>query len=354
MSGKIKAWLLLREQLAGNGLTAILFLVAMTLVGIASAFFLDSSSLRLMTEMLIYLSLAQLWNFLAGYAGLVSVGQQAYVGLGGYAFFYAAATLGIPPFPAFLFGGLAGLVASAAASVFIFRLKGAYFSIGTWVVAEICLLTVAIVPALGGGSGMSLPVSVVRRMSPDRETREIIYFGIALCLSVGITGAVYAFMRSRFGLALIAIRDSERAAEALGVDALQIRRAVHIGCGLATGLIGSLIFLLKLRMTPDAAFSVLDWTAYVLFIVVIGGTGRIEGPFIGTIVFFVLRGLLADFGPIYLVILGVVAVLAMLFAPAGAWGLVSKLTSFELFPLRRFAPRHSPSRLDPALVKRTT
>lgn len=322
-----------------SGSTAILVLAAMAVSGAAAAFTLDSSSLRLMTEMLIYLSLAQLWNLLAGYAGLASVGQQAYVGLGGYAFFYAAATLAVPPFLALLFGGLAGVVASAVASIFIFRLKGAYFAIGTWVIAEICLLTVAILPALGGGSGMSLPASIVRTMSADRETREIIYFVIALILSIGITAGVYAFMRSRLGLALIAIRDSERAAEALGVDAMWIRRAAYIGCGLATGLVGSLIFLLKLRMTPDAAFSVLDWTAYVLFIVVIGGTGRIEGPFIGTIVFFVLRGLFADYGPIYLVVLGVVAVLAMLFAPAGAWGLISKRTNVEFFPLRRLSPR---------------
>jgi branched-chain amino acid transport system permease protein len=318
--------------------TAMIVLVAMVVGGAIAAATLESASLRVMTEMLIYLSLAQLWNLLAGYAGLASVGQQAYVGLGGYAFFYAASTLGVPPFPAMLFGGLAGLVASTIASIFIFRLKGAYFAIGTWVVAEICLLTVAIVPALGGGSGMSLPASIVRSMSADRETREVMYFVIALVLSVGITACIYAFMRSRFGLALIAIRDSERAAEALGVDAMWIRRATYIGCGLATGLVGSLIFLLKLRMTPEAAFSVLDWTAYVLFIVVIGGTSRIEGPFIGTIVFFLLRGLLADFGPIYLVVLGVVAVLAMLFAPHGAWGLISKYTSFELFPLRRLSP----------------
>jgi branched-chain amino acid transport system permease protein len=327
------------HKVTHGGSTAIAVFVAMAVTGAAAAVILDSSSLRLMTEMLIYLSLAQLWNLLAGYAGLASVGQQAYVGLGGFAFFYAASTLGVPPFPALLFGGLAGFVASAVASIFIFRLKGAYFAIGTWVIAEICLLTVAIVPALGGGSGMSLPASIVRTMSADRATREVIYFVIALILSIGITAAVYAFMRSRLGLALIAIRDSERAAEALGVDAMWIRRAVYIGCGLATGLVGSLIFLLKLRMTPESAFSVLDWTAYVLFIVVIGGTSRIEGPFIGTIIFFVLRGLFAGFGPIYLVVLGVVAVLAMLFAPAGAWGLISRYTNFEFYTLRRLSPR---------------
>jgi branched-chain amino acid transport system permease protein len=75
-----------------------------------------------------------------------------------------------------------------------------------------------------------------------------------------------------------------------------------------------------------------------LFIVVIGGTARIEGPFIGTIIFFVLRALFADYGPLYLVILGVVAVMAMLFAPSGAWGVISRRTRFEAFSLKRALP----------------
>ena len=313
------------------------FLLCMIVLGIASASLLDSSSLRLLTEMLIYLTLAQLWNLLAGYAGLVSVGQQAFVGLGGYAFFYFATALVVPPIPALLLGGLVGFAAATLASKVIFRLKGAHFAIGTWVVAEICLLTVAVIPTLGGGSGMSLPASIVRTLGAGRQEREVLYFLMALCLATITVALIYVFMRSHNGLALMAARDSERAAESLGIDAMRIRRMVYIAVGFATALVGGLIFLLKLRMTPDAAFSVLDWTAYVLFIVIIGGSGRIEGPFVGTVVFFILRALFADFGSIYLVILGVVAVVAMLFAPKGIWGLLSQWTDFELFPVRRRA-----------------
>ncbi|MBR1221570.1 branched-chain amino acid ABC transporter permease [Bradyrhizobium sp. U87765 SZCCT0131] len=296
---------------------------------------LGPASLRLLSEILIYLTLAQLWNLLAGYAGLVSVGQQAYVGLGGYAFFSAATGLGLPPLPALLVGGVAGLVAAAVASVFIFRLKGAHFAIGTWVVAEICLLTVAITPGLGSGSGLSLPAAVVRTLGASPEARATVFLALALALATVTIVAIYLLMRSRIGLALVAIRDSERAAEALGVDAMRIKRMVYIAVGFATGVAGGLIFLMKLRMTPDSAFSLLDWTAYVLFIVIIGGTGRIEGPFIGTLIFFVLRTLFAGYGPIYLVVLGAVAVAAMLFAPGGAWGLIARWTNVELFPIRR-------------------
>ncbi len=290
---------------------------------------------RLAADMLIYLTLAQLWNLLSGYAGLVSVGQQAFVGLGGYAFVYVATALAVPTLPALALGGFAGLIAATVASFFIFRLKGAYFAIGTWVVAEICRLTVAVTPQLGGGSGTSLPVGVVRALGASREARDLAYLAIAFTLAIVTLAAIMIFLRSRYGLALVAVRDNERAAESLGVDTLRIKRATYIAVGFATALVGALIFVMKLRMTPDAAFSVLDWTAYVLFIVIIGGSGKIEGPFIGTIIFFVLRALLAGFGPIYLVLLGAVAIAVMLFAPGGIWGLIHARTGWELFPTRR-------------------
>lgn len=306
-------------------------LVAVTAMSAVTALF----DPRLAADMLVYLTLAQLWNLLSGYAGLVSVGQQAFVGIGGYALVYLATALAVPTLPALALGGFAGLAAATVASFFIFRLKGAYFAIGTWVVAEICRLTVAVTPQLGGGSGTSLPVGVVRALGATREARDFAYLAIAFTLAIVTLAGIMIFLRSRYGLALVAVRDNERAAEALGVDTLKIKRATYIGVGFATALVGALIFVMKLRMTPDAAFSVLDWTAYVLFIVIIGGSGKIEGPFIGTIIFFVLRALLAGFGPIYLVLLGAVAIAVMLFAPGGLWGLIHARTGWELFPTRR-------------------
>ena len=97
--------------------------------------------------------------------------------------------------------------------------------------------------------------------------------------------------------------------------------------------VGALIFLQKLRISPDAAFSVNDWTAFVIFIVVIGGIGTIEGPIIGTLIFFALRETLADLGTIYLLVLGLVAIVVMLKAPKGVWGLIRSRFDLELFPL---------------------
>ena len=102
-----------------------------------------------------------------------------------------------------------------------------------------------------------------------------------------------------------------------------------------TGMVGALIYLQKARISPDAAFSVLDWTAYVIFIVVIGGIGTIEGPIIGVIVFYLMQNYLADFGTWYLILLGALAIVIMLFAPKGLWGFVAERYGLSLFPIRR-------------------
>ena len=94
-----------------------------------------------------------------------------------------------------------------------------------------------------------------------------------------------------------------------------------------------MIFLQKLRISPDAAFSVNDWTAFVIFIVVIGGIGTLEGPIIGVVLFFLLRETLADYGTTYLIILGLTAIIIMLTTPNGIWGLIRQKFNLELFPL---------------------
>jgi branched-chain amino acid transport system permease protein len=298
---------------------------------------LDLAALRFTTEFLIYLSLAAIWNLLAGYGGLISVGQQAYVGIGGYAFVVSLAFFGLP-LPVSILVGLA--LSAAAALVFaplLLRLKGPHFAIGTWVMAELCLLAVANTPYLGGGSGMSLPATVARRIAADRADREAVIYFCALLLAFSSVAGSYLLLRSKWGLALTAMRDSERSAESLGVDTRRIKLAVFVGCAAMAGAIGCVIFLSKLRMTPDSAFSLIDWTAYVVFIVIIGGIGRIEGPIVGTIVFFALRGSLADLGPLYLIVLGLVAILVMLKAPQGLWGLVAERYEIEIFPVGRRA-----------------
>lgn len=292
------------------------------------------ADMRLMSEIFLYLSLACLWNLMAGYAGLVSVGQQAFVGFGGYMLF--ALTIffgGLHPVFAILIGGLLAGLLSFPIATLIFRLKGAYFAIGTWVVAEVFRLSFAQIGSLGGGSGSSLPVAVVKQIGSGRSAREANSYWLALGAAAIVILAVYFFLRSRRGLALTAIRDSEVAASGLGIDIWRTKLEVYVVTSALTSIIGGLIFLQKLRISPDAAFSVNDWTAFVIFMVVIGGIGTLEGPIIGTLIFFALREFLADYGTIYLLVLGCVAIVVMLKAPNGVWGLIRNRFDLELFPL---------------------
>lgn len=302
---------------------------------IAAPWLTGRANIRLLGEMFSFLALASLWNLLAGYCGLVSVGQQAFVGFGGYMLFALAIFLGIDPLLAIPVAGLLGAVIAAPIGALLFRLYGAYFAIGSWVFAEVLRLSFAQVSALGGGSGSSLPTSVITGIASSREWREILIYWTGLALAVAALLFVVVLLRSKMGLALTGLRDSEVASESLGINPWLTKMTVYISVAGLTTMVGSFIFLQKLRISPDAAFSVNDWTAFVIFIAVIGGIGTIEGPLIGTVVFFLLRETLADLGTTYLLVLGALAIVIMLRAPRGIWGMISERTGVSLVPIRR-------------------
>jgi len=292
------------------------------------------------------LTLAQYWNLLAGYAGLVSVGQQAFVGLGAYGLFALVILWGVEPLTAVGIAGLTAGVLAIPTAAIVFRLQGAYFAIGTWVVAEVFRLLLAQAKMLGGGTGTSLPVDATRSMAGvdlvkgllqvrSSAARDIVLYWAALALVAATLAVVYALLRSRRGLALSALRDSELAAASVGVETGRTKLFVYVLAAIGTGLVGALIYLQKARVSPDAAFSVLDWTAYVIFIVVIGGIGTIEGPIIGVVVLYFLQDYLADFGTWYLMLLGLLAIAVMLMSPGGLWGLIAERFDLQVFPIRR-------------------
>jgi branched-chain amino acid transport system permease protein len=328
-----------------SAITALLAIPAIVLL-----FALPAFASRALLQELFYvftmLALAQLWNLLAGCAGLVSVGQQAFVGVGAYALFAFTVMEGFDAVPSIVLAGIAAGVIAVPAALIVFRLRGAYFAIGTWVVAEVCRLVLAQVKQLGGGTGTSLPTDVAGAMLGLEEVRElfavrgpaardILAYWLALVLAAGTFMLVYRLLRSRYGLALSAIGDAEAAAESAGVDVFRTKLLIYVVTAIATGMVGALIFLQKARISPDAAFSLIDWTAYVIFIVVIGGIGSMEGPIIGVLIFYLLQYYLAALGSWYLIILGALAILLMLFAPSGVWGVISQVLDVSLFPVRR-------------------
>jgi branched-chain amino acid transport system permease protein len=290
----------------------------------------DAGLMRMIVELIALLVLAQMWNLLAGFAGLISIGQQAYVGLGGYVLIVLADDLGIDPFLAVPLAGVAAVIFALPTAALVFRFRGGYFAVGTWAVAEVYRLLVANTGALGRGTGRTL-----KAVFPlARETRELVTYFLALAIGIAALAAVYLYLRSRRGVALMAVRDSEPASESLGVDVFGTKLTVYLIAAFGTGTTGALIYLNLLRISPDAAFSI-NWTAYTIFIVVIGGLGTLEGPIVGTLVFFLLREQLADYGAWYMIVLGSLAVAAMMRFPQGLWGLVAERWELALFPVQR-------------------
>lgn len=331
---------------AGGASVSMLLVLAVLMLAAVAPLFVSRSVIQDLFFILTMLVLAQSWNLLAGYAGLVSVGQQAFVGFGAYMMFAGVSLLGLDPLLAILIGGIAAFLLAIPTAFFVFRLQGAYFAIGTWVIAEVVRLVLAQWKALGGGTGTSLPSGATRDMVGvsfvadlldvrASQATDIVCYWLALLLAVLTIGLIYRLLCSKQGLGLAAVRDNREAARSVGVDPTWTKSFVYLVAAFVTGLAGALIYVQKARISPDAAFSVPDWTAYVIFIVVIGGIGTIEGPIVGVIVFFILQSVLADYGSWYLLVLGIVGILIMLFSPRGLWGLFADRTGIQLFPVRR-------------------
>jgi len=246
--------------------SSVLALAGVALVGalVALPVFAPRNLVQDLIFVFYMLALAQCWNLLAGYAGLVSVGQQAFVGLGGYLLFALTIIGGLDPLPAIVLAGVAAAACAVPTAFVVFRMRGAYFAIGSWVMAEVYRLVFAQFKQLGGGTGTSLPPFITNEIAGiewvkvlfDVRTsaaRDIISYWVALVLAVGIVLLVYWVLRSRHGLALFAIRDSEATAESVGVDNFRTKLAVAMTCYPRTAKLAEREFLEAVRFDPDNA-----------------------------------------------------------------------------------------------------
>lgn len=304
--------------------------VLLVLVAITLPAWGESSTMRDFVELACYFVFAMMWNLLAGYGGMVSIGQQAFFGLGGYGMLVLADHVGVNPFVAIPLAALGAAVVAWPLSWLAFRLQGGYFAIGTWVIAEVLRLSVANTSAVGGGSGTSLTALA----GIPKGTRESVTYWMALACVVGTVVLVYLFLRSKQGLALMAIRDNETASESQGIAVGRMKLSVYLVAAFGAALAGALYFVSTLRISPDAAFSV-NWTAFAIFMVIIGGIGRIEGPIVGTLIFFVLNKMFSSYGTWYLMGLGLLAIVVTLYFKQGLWGWVQQRHGWVLFPTQR-------------------
>jgi branched-chain amino acid transport system permease protein len=274
-------------------------------------------------------AIAVMWNLLAGYAGLVTFGQQVFVGLGGYTLAVGCERFGLGVWTSF---GLAAVVAGALAvpiGAVTFRLKGGYFAVGTWVVAEVFRLLFGTWNFVGNASGMFI--------RPARSVDPWVIYYVAVGLLIGMVALVVVTLRSRPGLALMAIRDAEDAAASLGVHVWRTKLLVFVIAAAGTALAAALLTVQTPFIQPNAAFSI-QWSAAASFMVVVGGLGTVEGPILGAAVYVVLQQQLGANGTIHLIVLGAISVIVMLVAPRGIAGLVRDHLGWTLFPVTRRPP----------------
>jgi branched-chain amino acid transport system permease protein len=280
-----------------------------------------------LTTLLTLVILATMWNALAGFGGLVSVGQQAFIGLGAYATVFLSSH-GIPPYLAMI---LAALFAGALAlpiSLFALQLRAAQFAIAMWVTAELFRILVTLDSNLGGGTGTSL--IQLNQFNPVYQ--QAFTFWIALGFTVVLVAALFLLLRSSRGLSLQAIRDDEEAARALGVRVVATKRILFTLAAAGCGAAGAVIMANTHFVQPNSIFSV-QWTAYMIFMVLVGGIGTFEGPFVGAILLFGIETTFSAGGAWYLVGLGAVAVAFALLLPRGIWGTVEQRFGIRLMPV---------------------
>lgn len=256
-------------------------------------------------------SLAQSWNLLAGYAGLISLGVAAFFGLGAYATAMMVTHLGIPFLLAAIGGGLVAAGFSAAVAIAIFRFRGIYFAIGTLVLAEALRIWMINWDFTGGAQGIHL--------APDTGTSLMGFYYIMLCVAAGTTVLLIIILRTKLGMGLRAIGNNEDSARNMGVNTFRMKLYAFLIAGFTVGFIGGIHAVKMASIEPYSIFSAM-WTLSTANIVIIGGIGTVVGPFLGSIFFILLSELLADYYTFHLVITGLILILVIRFVPTGIWG----------------------------------
>jgi branched-chain amino acid transport system permease protein len=267
----------------------------------------------------IYLTLANMWNLLAGYSGLISLCPAAFIGLAGYTM--AILTwLGWPYYIGIILGSVVAALFAVIISVPAFRMKGIYFAIGTLVVPEILRYLFTLwapvgKPVYGGGAGY-----IVKGVSGVSQAQ--IYW---LALSVGLASVLVMryVLRSKLGSGLAAIRDNDITAASAGVNVFNAKLYSFVISAFVTGLAGAIFYTFQGYIETVSAFSV-RWLIVIMLSAVIGGEGTEAGPIVGAIIVVFLYFLLARYAEISLIIQGIILIAIMLLAPQGIMGFIQK------------------------------
>ncbi len=303
-------------------IAAVVIVVALVVIG-----FVGSNNIRrILIKMFLYCAMAVMWNLMSGYTGMTSLGQQGFVGVAGYSMAVITTTCGLSYWLGLLVGGVLGGLLSLVLSVILFRMRGMYFAVATWVIAEAIKTFFLSWTFVNQGGGMRVT---------GRPDRSVIYL-VALAICVAAIVVVYALLNSRIGLGLTAMRDDADAASSVGVNIFKSKLLCFVIAAVFTALAGGWYFMNNGTIYPNSGFSN-SWTVAVVFITIIGGVGTMAGPIVGSVIYIALSELLAKFPGWSNIILGLIAILVILFLPDGIMGTLQKKFNFEVMSQKRFS-----------------
>jgi branched-chain amino acid transport system permease protein len=274
----------------------------------------------------LYLSLAQMWNLLVGFSGLLSLGQQAFIGISGYTVAVLTDYYGVNIWLSVIIGGFISVLLAMFMSLFIFRMRGLYFAIGTWIFAEMLLIWFGNWKYVQYGSGMFV------NADPPPSMSTVFY--VSLILAFGGFVAIFVILKSKIGFGLMAMRDDEEVAETIGVKVFRTKFICFLVAAFMTGLTAGVFYVFQVFVEPFKAFAI-NWTIVLMFIVIIGGIGTIEGPIVGAFVYVLLSQWLGEYTHISMILMGVIAILIIFIAPRGIMGTIHEKTGFVMLSPRR-------------------
>ena len=323
------------------GLIRIIAAVVAVVLLFTLPFYGNSYAITLVTLMALYITLGHMWNLLAGYSGLVSLGLQMYIGVGAFTVAVFSNYLGFPLFLALILGGIVSTIIAVGLSYLLLRMRGMYFAIATWMFAQAVVLVLVSMEFFGKGQGLFITAA------KSLNNTHIYWFSTILV--VATTVMVVLLMRSKLGLGLFSIRDNDVAASTSGVPLFRTKLMCMMIAAFVTGICGGVYYIGQVWIQPYAAFSI-NWTVAAVFIVVIGGIGTIFGPIVGGIIYVFLNQYLATLtwmGSLNMVLLGGIAVTVILAAPKGIVGTTQLRFGFEVISTRRWMKAYTDRLPDP-------
>lgn len=307
----------------------ICVVVIVALLYILGGTVFSSNTLRYLLKILLYCTIGTMWNLLSGFTGMTSLGQQSFIGVSGYALCVITATFGMSYGVGLFVGAAIGGALSLVLALILFRMRGMYFAVATWVIAEALRVFFTSWKFVNQGGGMTVTAR------PYPTTQTIYFISLTLCVAALVT--VYILLKSRIGLGLTAMRDDADAACSVGVNIFKSKLLCFFICAVFTALAGGIFYLNKGSIYPSGGFGI-SWTVASVFIVIIGGIGTMPGPIVGSILYVILEEQLAKLpGGWTNIVLGIIAILVILFLPNGIMGTLQKKLRFEVLSQKRFS-----------------